>query len=113
DKKNQIIGQARFLRALSYLDLTDSWGPVPMITEAKNPAESYNTPLSPVTRIDSLIIEDSKFAASNLPEKWAAELGIGRVTKGAALSLLGKVYMRAHDYTNAKVYIDQVLELRQ
>ncbi len=112
-RKNQIIGQARFLRALSYRDLTDSWGPVPMITDAKNPAESYNTPLSPVSRIDSLIVEDCKFAAANLPNKWPTELGLGRATKGAALALIGNVYLRAHDYENAKIYVDQVLELRQ
>lgn len=111
-KKNEIIGQARFLRALSYRDLTDAWGPVPLVTSATNPAENYNVPLAPVSRVDSLIIEDCKFAAANLPEKWAPELGVGRATKGAALTLMGKVYMRAHDYATAKTYIDQVLALR-
>ncbi len=111
NKKNQIIGQARFLRALSYMDLTDAWGPVPLIVDFGNPADSYNVPLSPVSRVDSLIIEDCKYAAAHLPKRWAPELGIGRATQGAALTLIGKVYMRAHDYQNAKTYIDQVLEL--
>jgi starch-binding outer membrane protein, SusD/RagB family len=112
DRKNQILGQARFLRALSYSDLTDAWGPVPLIVETKNPAESYNEPLASVERVDSLIAEDCKFAIDHLPEKWAAELGIGRASKGAALTLLGKMYMRSHDYVNAKIYIDQVLAMR-
>lgn len=111
DKKKQITAQARFLRALSYKDLTDAWGPVPMMVGFGNPTDNYNVPLSPVSRIDSLIIEDCKYAAANLPEKWAPQQGIGRVTQGAALTLIGKVYLRAHDYENAKVYIDQVLEL--
>ena len=111
-KKNQIIGQARFLRALAYKDLTDSWGPVPLITSSENPSDSFNLPLSPVEEVNKFIIEDCKFAIDNLPTQWDPEYGIGRVTKGAALTLLGKTYMRSHDYTNAKIYIDQVLKLR-
>ncbi|NKI27438.1 RagB/SusD family nutrient uptake outer membrane protein [Arenibacter sp. 6A1] len=111
-KKNQIKGQARFLRALAYRDLTDSWGPVPLITSAENPTESENLPLAPVSEVDALIIEDCQFAAEHLPEQWDPEYGIGRASKGAALTLAGKVYMRSHDYSNAKIYIDQVLKLR-
>src|ERR1035437_384666 len=37
-KKNVIIAQARFLRALAYRDLTDAWGPVPLITEVIAPS---------------------------------------------------------------------------
>ncbi|SHG26455.1 Starch-binding associating with outer membrane [Salegentibacter echinorum] len=112
DKKNEIIAQARFLRALSYRDLTDSWGAVPLITEPDNPTESDNVPLSSVSEVDAQIIEDCEFAISHLPEKWAPELGISRATKGAALTLLGKVYMRNHNYEKAKEYIDEVLDLR-
>ena len=111
-RKNQVLAEARFLRALSYSDLTDGWGPVPLMTKPGNPAESYGLPLASVASIDSLIIEDCKFAASHLPERWSSELGLARATKGAALTLIGKVYMRAHDYVNAKTYIDQVLALR-
>jgi len=109
-RKKEIIAQARFLRALSYMDLTDAWGPVPLITTVKNPTESYNEPLAPVEKIDAQIAEDCQYAMDNLPEKWTAE--IGRATKGAALTLMGKMYMRSHNYEKAKVYIDQVLALR-
>ncbi|WP_166670789.1 RagB/SusD family nutrient uptake outer membrane protein [Olivibacter sp. XZL3] len=112
ENKNLVLGQARFLRALAYNDLTDGWGPVPLITATKNPAESYNTPLSSVEQVDSLIHSDCQFAAEVLPERWTSELGLARATKGAALTLLGKNYMRAHQYEQAKVYIDQVLALR-
>jgi len=112
ENKNLVLGQAHFLRALAYSDLTDGWGPVPLVTTVGNPAESYNVPLSPVERIDSLIQEDCLFAAEALPETWSSELGLARATKGAALTLLGKNYMRAHHYEQAKIYIDQVLALR-
>ncbi len=110
-KRKQIIGQARFLRALAYRDLTDAWGPVPLITEVIAPDKSIDMPLSSVEDVDKVIIEDCKYAIDNLPQSWSADDGLARATKGAALTLLGKVYLRAHDYANAKIYIDQVLAL--
>lgn len=110
--KKLIIGQARFLRALAYRDLTDAFGAIPLFTELMDPRQTNNATLSPVTRIDSLIIEDCKFAIDNLPETRDVASGLMKATKGAALTLLGKLYMRQHDYANAKIYIDQVLALR-
>lgn len=111
-KKKQIIAQARFLRALAYRDATDSWGPVPKITDVINPTDTYDMPLSPVSEIDQVIIEDCKYAIDNLPKTWSIDEGLSRATKGAAAMLLGKVYMRAHNYSEAKTYIDMVLQLR-
>lgn len=111
-KKKQVIAQARFLRALAYRDATDAWGPVPLIVDVINPSETYDMPLSPVSVVDEQIIEDCKYAIDNLPKSWTLEEGLSRATKGAAAMLLGKVYMRAHDYDNAKTYIDMVLQLR-
>ncbi|MCY1721809.1 RagB/SusD family nutrient uptake outer membrane protein [Prolixibacteraceae bacterium Z1-6] len=111
-KKKQIIAQARFLRALAYRDATDAWGPVPLIVDIINPTETYDMPLSSVGEVDKVIIEDCKYAIDNLPKSWSLDDGLARATKGAAAMLLGKVYMRAHDYSNAKTYIDMVLQLR-
>jgi hypothetical protein len=111
-KKNSIIAQARFLRALAYRDLTDAWGPVPLITEIMPPSQTINMALTPVSDVDKQIIEDCKFGIDNLPNAWNANEGLSRATKGAAAALLGQTYMRAHDYTNAKTYIDMVLALR-
>jgi hypothetical protein len=110
--KNQIEGQARFLRALAYLDLTDGWGPVPLLTEPVNPTDAFDMPLSPVSEVDAAIIADCEFAVEHLPEQWAPELGLARATKGAAATILAKVYLRAKNYNDAKTYIDMVLQLR-
>lgn len=112
NNKNQMMAQARFLRALAYRDATDAWGPVPLITEVIPPAETYDLPLASVAEVDAQIIEDCKYAIENLPDTWTADEGLSRATKGAAATLLGKVYLRAHDYSNAKTYIDMVLQLR-
>jgi len=111
-KKKRIIGQARFLRALAYRDLTDGWGPVPLYTEVVPPDQTINAPLTPVADIDKVIIEDCKYGIDNLPEQWDESDGLCRATKGACATLLGNVYMRAHDYQNAKTYMDMVLAMR-
>lgn len=111
-KKKRVIGQARFLRALAYRDITDTWGPAPLLTEVIPPTETVNMELTPVADIDKVIIEDCKYGIDNLPETWSASDGLSRATKGAAAMLLGNVYMRAHDYQNAKTYIDMVLSLK-
>jgi len=111
-KKKQIIAQARFLRALAYRDATDAWGPVPLITEIIDPAKTIDMDLSPVSEVDKVIIEDCKYAIENLPDSWSVSDGLTRATKGAAAMLLGNVYMRAHDYSSAKTYVDMVLQLR-
>ncbi|HEU4609302.1 MAG TPA: RagB/SusD family nutrient uptake outer membrane protein [Chitinophagaceae bacterium] len=111
-KKKGIIGQARFLRALAYRDLTDGWGPVPLITSVIPPDKTVNMALSPVEEVNKVIVEDCRYAIENLPTSWNANEGLSRATKGAAATLLGQVYMRSHDYQNAKTYIDMVLDLK-
>ena len=68
-------------------------------------------PLTSVEEIDAFILKDLKEALEVLPEKWSGT-DLCRATKGAAATLIGKIYMRAHDYQSAKTYIDMVLALR-
>lgn len=111
-KKKRIIGQARFLRALAYRDITDAWGPAPLYTTVVAPGETENAPLATVAEIDQQIIDDCKYGIDNLPEQWDESEGLSRATKGACATLLGNVYMRAHNYLDAKTYIDMVLALK-
>ncbi|HRP32614.1 MAG TPA: RagB/SusD family nutrient uptake outer membrane protein [Agriterribacter sp.] len=111
-KKNRIIGQARFLRALAYRDITDAWGPAPLYTKVVTPEQTVNAELAPVAEIDKVIIDDCKFGIDNLPEQWNNSEGMSRATKGACATLLANVYMRAHDYASAKTYVDMVLSMR-
>jgi len=72
EQKNQFFAEIKFLRSVAYMDLTDAWGPVPLITEvdvANATSSSYTSqPMpAPVERIDSMIISDLTTAASVLP----------------------------------------------
>lgn len=113
EKKNLVKGQAMFLRAFCYRDLTDAFGPVPFFTSlVDDPFSMNDVDLTPVAQIEEKIIADLKECINLLPASWEGE-DLARVTKGAAATLLGKIYLRNHDYTNAKIYIDMVLDSGQ
>ncbi|MGN7720593.1 RagB/SusD family nutrient uptake outer membrane protein [Chitinophaga sp. 22620] len=92
--KNRLIGEVRFLRAYFYFNLVRTYGGVPKLDRVPTPEEAnsdaFQTRAS-AADIYALIIEDLQFAVANLPLKGATP--VGRVTKGAAQMLLGKVYM--------------------
>lgn len=109
--KNLVKAQAKFCRALAYRDLTDAWGPVPFLTTLENPNDVKDMELTQVATIEETLIADLKECIDVLPETWEGE-DLARATKGAAETLLAKIYLRNHDYANAKTYIDMVLALR-
>jgi starch-binding outer membrane protein, SusD/RagB family len=94
-KKNNIMGNARFLRALAYFDLVRSFGEVPLILETiKGPNDNMKPSRSPIAEVYQQIIEDLEFAEKNCFEEKAIPAGEkGRVSSGAATSLLAKVYL--------------------
>jgi hypothetical protein len=91
--KNRIIGEARFLRAISYFDLVRLFERVPLLTEPT----ADNIPQSEAIDTYKLIAEDLKFAAENIPAdaypKANAAQNDGRVTSFAAKALLARVYL--------------------
>lgn len=92
------VGEAEFLRAWAYFELASQWGDVPLYTEPITSITGYKAK-SPVADIYALIISDLTDAASKLPETPG---GKGRVTKGAAYAMLGRVQMQNGDYAAAK-----------
>jgi len=105
--RDRYIGEARFLRALFYFDLVRAWGDVPLVTSAASPLGSDR---APSTEIYDLIVDDLLFAINALPEKTAyTGTDVGRATRGAAKSLLAKVYLFQGDPVNAEKYALEVI----
>lgn len=121
-QKNQFTAELRFLRALGYVDLTDAFGPVIMVTEEtvaqnlKNPSYDAPVPTTPVADINKLIISDLEYAAQTLPVNYLnsdiyTTNDVGRATKGAAMSLLCKLYMREHEWQKALDLTTEIMKL--
>ena len=104
--KNNIKGQAYFLRALAYLDLVQYFGSVPLHLEPVRTEEETALPLSDSETVYAQIIQDAETAASLLPDKANQELG--RATSGAANTLLGNVYINLGNWTDADRVLKEV-----
>ncbi|MFC0772394.1 RagB/SusD family nutrient uptake outer membrane protein [Terrimonas alba] len=106
--KKRHIGEAKFLRALAYFDLVRIFGAVPKITTVISLEEAYNAGRETVDNIYSqVIIPDLTDAENNLPAKYTGQ-DVGRITKGAAKSLLGKVYLTIKDFSKAEIKLQEV-----
>lgn len=106
--KERYIGEAKFLRALAYFDLVRLFGDLPMLTTNVTVEEAYKTGREKVDKIyDEVIIKDLLEADGKLPVKYTG-VDVGRATKGAAKSLLGKVYLTRKDFVNAEAKLKEV-----
>jgi hypothetical protein len=104
DQKDQLTGEAKFLRAYFYFNLVRIFGDVPKVTTSLSINEARNTPRASESEIYDLIIDDLKDAISKLP----VSIDKGRASKGAAVGLLAKVYVFRKDWNNAKIYLEQL-----
>jgi hypothetical protein len=118
EEKNQFLSEVKFLRALAYMDLTDAWGPVVLLTEKDltNPNYTAQPPVTPVAQIDALLITDLTAAASTLPVDYKSNAiyssnDVGRATKGSALTLLAKLYLREKQWQKVVDLTKQVMDL--
>jgi hypothetical protein len=117
-QKNQFLAEMKFLRAIAYSDLTDAWGPVILNTEKDlvNPNYTAKTTPSSVADVDALMIADLQNAITVLPTDYTksdiySSNDVGRATKGAAIFLLAKIYLREHQWQKAADLTKQVIDL--
>jgi hypothetical protein len=109
--------EAMFLRAWYYFDLLRTFGPVPVVTITDFP-EDYKFVRGSRNEVNDLITGDLRAAIPTLREEWTGAF-TGRITKGAALAVLGKVYLYKADWDNdnpqyfdsAAYYLKQVKSL--
>jgi len=94
-RRNQFTGEMLFLRAYHYFHLTQYFGDVVLLTEPiESVNDSYERTRTPSAEVYSQIITDLQEAANLLPLKSDyTSTEVGRAPKGAALALLGKVYL--------------------
>ena len=105
--KDQIIAQARFLRAYYYFELVKWFGDVPLAVDQRLLfGDQFNVDRTPRTEVYAQIEQDLIFAAETLPATQAEE---GRITSGAARALLGKAYLYQDKFTEAASALDQVI----
>ena len=109
--KQQILAEAAFLRAYYYFELVKFFGDLPLVVGERATLDGVSSiQRSPVSAVYDQIEEDLKFAADNLPITPSQS---GRVTKGAALALLGKAHLYQNEFADAADALEQVIGLGQ
>ena len=105
--KNNVKGQALFLRAYAYFELFRYFGKVPLhLTPVTNRAEAA-LPLSSVDSVYFQIIKDAGEAATLLLPKSKQEPG--RATSGAAKTLLANVYVVQKKWADAETVLKDIV----
>ena len=106
-------GEACFLRALAYFYAVRLWGDVPMVTKRfENPGTAFGIGRTPVNEIYvKVIIPDLEYAFENCYKKGDAAIANqgAHATKGAALTMLGKVYLTLNDHGKAATALKKLI----
>jgi hypothetical protein len=107
--QRRVLAEARFLRALCYYNLVSLYGNVPL---ALTPPPTLNTvfPQGNEVQVWEQVISDLQAAQADLPTTYTGN-DVGRATKGAALTLLGKAYMQNRRWAEAQAQFTQVIGL--
>ncbi len=114
--KVQLMAEMKFLRGYLYFNLVRMYGDVPLVLRVPVDQTDANTDPAFQTRAGKAIVYDTivadlQYAADNLPLKTGYL--IGHANKGAAQSMLAKVYMylqqwqKVYDLTQAVITSNQ------
>ena len=109
DVRDQVEGEARFVRAFAYFYLVRLWGEIPVIDQiTADTSTKYN--LNTVSSIYAFIESDLMKAAELLPLRPSDERRVG---KTAPWAFLAEMYLTLKDYPNAKTYAELVINSGQ
>jgi hypothetical protein len=110
--KTQLIGEAKFLRALAYYNLVQTYGGVPLILKETLSLDNLEVARNSVEECYAQIIEDLKIAESVLPEINSLPDGyLGRATRGSAAGLLASAYLIRGDYQSVVSKTAEIMQM--
>ena len=109
--KDILVAEAYFLRSYYNFELVKWFGPIPIKAEGRfDVGDEQLLGRSPVSEVYGLIEIDLLNAITHLPLTPSQS---GRVTSGAAKSLLGKAYIYQGKYEDASLILEEVINSGQ
>ncbi|MBL4676426.1 MAG: RagB/SusD family nutrient uptake outer membrane protein [Mucilaginibacter sp.] len=109
-RKNQILGEAHFLRALHYYNLVRCFGGVTLRTEPSETESQSAKARATEAEVYAQIESDLTAAESLLPESFGGQIiDRARATKGAANALQAKVFLYERKWTESITAAAKVL----
>jgi len=108
--KNNLLGEAYFLRAFNYFYMTRIWGDVPLVVESGLITDAVDIPRTKEAEVIAQCIKDVNTAIGLLNWNYDnANNRAVRANKGAAYALLAHIYAWKGDYANCNIAADQVI----
>lgn len=108
--QNRLIGEAKFLRALIYFRLVQTYGGVPLISDTSDISSVDVLKRASKEETYAFIEKDLQDAIASLPEKSEYPTSeLGRATKGAAKALLAKVSMYQNKWTEVYALTNEII----
>lgn len=107
---NQYTAEARFMRAFFYNELLNLYGGVPIYDETTEVDKEYDNMYktrNTEEEVRNFILADLEYACSTLPKAWD-DADKGRVTRGTAYALKGKVLLYNKQYQDAATAFEEV-----
>ncbi len=115
--RDRLLGQAYFLRAFAYFDLTNIYEIPPLVLRTPEGTAELYPSNKEITQADvyAQIAEDLEKAISMLPDDYGTVTGqdrdqVGRATRGAARSLMGKVLLYQGKHAEALPFFKDVVD---
>lgn len=113
ERRKQYIGEAKFLRALTYFNLVRWFKYIPLVLHETTSlsADAVNVPQASEDDVYKQIIADLEDAESSLPAPadYSAD-DAGRATAGSAKALLAKVYLTRQQWQLAAQKAKEVID---
>jgi tetratricopeptide (TPR) repeat protein len=105
--KDNLKGQALFLRGYAYYELARYFGSVPLHLTPVTTREEAALPLTPESEIYTQLISDIQSAINLLPVR--SQQGVGRASKGAAQMLLADVFITQKRWAEAETLLKAIV----
>ncbi|ADV49750.1 RagB/SusD domain-containing protein [Cellulophaga algicola DSM 14237] len=114
EDKNKFVAEAKYLRTMVNFSLVSTWENIPLMTSETKDLDALEVSQATPEAVYDFMIKDLQEAAAILPD----EQGGGRATKGAALALLGKLYLQmtgfplnqTDKFANTETVLKQVMD---
>lgn len=107
--RERMTGESKFIRAICYFYLKNMFGKLVLLDKPTPVTETY-LPRSSENEITDFIIKDLQDAIQMLPVSYSSPSDVGRVTKGAAIAMLGKAYLYEKKWDLAAAEFGKLLQ---
>jgi len=106
-KKDHLVSEAKFIRALMYFEAVRLYGEVPLLLYETSSIGEASVARSDIPSIYTAIVDDLKYSESHLSSSF--RVGNGRPIPEACTALLAKVYLEMGEYQLSSEYAKTVM----